>query len=235
VALDQCHDGGICDHTTGVCSNPAKADGSTCNDGNACTRSDSCQAGVCIGANAVACIPLDQCHIAGTCDPTTGACSNPTAAGGTFCNDGNACTQTDTCNSAGVCIGGNFAWSGVLQPINSDGSSIFKLGSTVPVKFDLTGLCAGMSTLNARIFLAKITDGILGSEMEAVSTAASDSGNTFRYDAASGQYIFNLSTKAISSGTAQPLSAGTWQILIKQYQGDTPVAVIGTVNISLKR
>src|SRR5262249_4550628 len=105
-ALDQCHDAGTCDPATGTCSNPSKADGVTCNDGNACTQSDTCQAGACTAANPVVCTALDQCHDAGTCDPATGTCSNPANPNGSACNDGNACTQSDTCE-AGVCTGAN--------------------------------------------------------------------------------------------------------------------------------
>src|SRR5262249_21974715 len=106
TALDQCHVAGVCDTGTGICSNPAKADGASCNDGNGCTQTDTCQAGACTGANPVVCAALDQCHVAGVCDTGTGVCSNPVKTDGTACNDGNACTQTDTC-AAGVCSGSN--------------------------------------------------------------------------------------------------------------------------------
>jgi cysteine-rich repeat protein len=106
TALDQCHVAGTCDTGTGVCSNPTKADNSSCNDGNSCTQTDTCQAGTCTGSNPVVCTALDQCHVAGTCDTGTGVCSNPTKADNSTCNDGNACTQTDTCQS-GVCTGGS--------------------------------------------------------------------------------------------------------------------------------
>jgi hypothetical protein len=208
-----------------MCSNPVKPDGAACNDGNACTQTDTCQAGTCSGTT-VQCTALDQCHAAGTCDPATGRCSNPVSVDGTACNDGNACTQTDTCR-AGVCMGVNYSWSGVLQPVNADGSSIFNLGRTISVKFKLTGLCAGNATLTAKIFLTKISDAVLGTEIEATATSAADTNNTFRYEATSDQYIYNLSTKS--------LSGGTWQIRIAQYQGNTELATIGTVNISLKK
>ncbi len=104
AALDQCHDAGVCDTATGVCSTPSKADGSACADGNACTQTDTCQAGTCTGANPVTCAALDQCHAVGTCDTTTGVCSNPSKADGSACADGNACTQSDTCQ-AGTCTG----------------------------------------------------------------------------------------------------------------------------------
>ena len=103
---DQCHNAGTCAPATGICSNPPKTNGTTCNDGNACTRTDTCQTGTCSGGNPVVCTALDQCHLAGTCTPATGTCSNPTKADGSGCNDANACTQTDTCQS-GTCAGTN--------------------------------------------------------------------------------------------------------------------------------
>ncbi|MBZ5640837.1 MAG: hypothetical protein LAO51_19030 [Acidobacteriia bacterium] len=104
--LDQCHDAGECDPRTGICSNPAMADGSGCNDGNSCTQADSCQGGACVGSNPVVCQPLDQCHDTGLCDPGAGVCSNPSKADGTACSDENACTQTDSCEG-GACLGSN--------------------------------------------------------------------------------------------------------------------------------
>jgi len=106
MALDQCHDVGTCNPTSGVCPNPNKPDGTACNDGNLCTQTDSCQSGTCVGANPIVCMPLDQCHNAGTCNQTTGMCSNPAQPNGTTCNDSNACTQTDTCQT-GICTGAN--------------------------------------------------------------------------------------------------------------------------------
>ena len=40
----------------------------------------------------------------------------------------------------------------------------------------------------------EVNNGVLGSETEATSTSAADTGNTFRYDAAGGQYIYNLAS-----------------------------------------
>src|SRR5262249_52947179 len=105
-ALDQCHDAGTCDPASGTCSTPSKPNGSACTDGDACTQSDSCQAGACVGANPVVCSALDQCHDAGTCDPASGTCSNPSKPNGSACTDGDACTQSDSCQ-AGACVGAN--------------------------------------------------------------------------------------------------------------------------------
>jgi hypothetical protein len=206
-ALDQCHVAGTCDTGTGICSNPAEADGAGCGDGNACTQTDTCQAGTCVGANPVTCSALDQCHVVGTCNPTSGVCSNPTQSDGVGCSDGNACTQTDTCQ-AGACTGSNYSWSGFLQPVNTDGSSVFKLGSTIPVKFDLTGGCAGNASLVANIYFYHLTNSS-GPVNEAVSTSAADTGTLFRYNG--GHYMFNLGTKDVTGGT--------WQLGVDLHDG----------------
>jgi hypothetical protein len=178
---------------------------------------------------------LRNCDDGNPCTDDSGffpACSHTVITA--VCDDGNACTQADAC-LGGVCTGANYAWSGVLEPMNGDGSSIFKLGSTIPVKFALTGVCAGVPDLTARIFLAKITNSVLGSEQEASSTSAADTGNTFRYDATKDQYIYNLATKASAHGGTTALSEGTWQIRIAQYDGNAELVTLGTVSISLKK
>jgi hypothetical protein len=95
-----------------------------------------------------------------------------------------------------------YSWSGVLPPVNADGSSVFKAGSTVPVKFALTGADAGNTTLAATLWVAKISNSIVGTDLEAVATNTPVStGNSFRYDPTSGQCIFNWSTKGLAAGT----------------------------------
>lgn len=118
TASDACHDVGTCNSATGVCSNPAKPDGSTCDDGNGCTQTDTCQVGTCKGGNPVVCVAQDTCHNAGACNPATGSCSNPLKPNGALCNDGNACTKTDTC-LAGVCTGAN-AMTCIAQDVCHD-------------------------------------------------------------------------------------------------------------------
>jgi hypothetical protein len=76
----------------------------TCSDSSLCTT-DSCQAGSCVGTSSVTCTASDQCHEVGTCDPSTGTCSNPVRTGG--CDDGNACTVGETCQANGNCGGGS--------------------------------------------------------------------------------------------------------------------------------
>ena len=104
MALDQCHDVGVCNPASGMCSNPNKANGTACTDSNQCTQTDSCQSGACVGAMPVVCTALDQCHNVGTCNMATGVCSNPNKPNNAACSDSNACTQTDSCQS-GSCVG----------------------------------------------------------------------------------------------------------------------------------
>src|SRR4030095_14896666 len=74
TASDQCHDVGVCETVTGICSDPPKANGSSCEDGNPCTLPDTCQTGLCQAGP-----PADfdsDAHVSGLC-------------GGDDCNDGN--------------------------------------------------------------------------------------------------------------------------------------------------
>jgi hypothetical protein len=134
------------------------------------------------------------------------------------------CTATDKAgnkDTKSFTVTVTAAWSNVLQPVNVDGSSMFKLGSTVPVKFQLTGASAGISNLSGRLYLQRVGAGATGTVLEAVSTSNATTGNLFRYDATSNQYVFNLGTKT--------LSAGTYQLRIDLGDG-----VSRTVNITLR-
>ncbi len=85
--------------TTGTADCAQAANGTPCDDGNACTQTDTCQAGACVGGNPVTCPIFDGCHQVGVCNPTSGICSNPSIS----CDDGNACTA-DGCNPAIGCV-----------------------------------------------------------------------------------------------------------------------------------
>lgn len=108
-----------------------------------------------------------------------------------------------------------YDFGGILQPINQDGTSVFKAGSTVPVKFQLKDANGAFITdAVAKIGYSKLSNNVWGDMAEAVSTSAATSGNLFRYDAKENQYIFNLNTKGLSSGTYKliiTLNDGTTQ------------------------
>jgi len=102
-AADQCNVG-TCDESNDRCGT-ARTDGLACNDANACTQTDGCQAGVCTGSNAIQCDATDPCRV-GVCDPATGLCSEVAKPTGAWCEDGNLCTTSDTCQ-LGACAGGS--------------------------------------------------------------------------------------------------------------------------------
>src|SRR5437868_14298235 len=101
---------------------------------------------------------------------------------------------------------------------------MFKYSSTIPIKFQLTGPSAGITNLVAKIYVGKMSNGVAGTQLEAVSTSAADSGNSFRYDASGAQYIFNLSTKLTN------MSQGTWQIVVELGDGVNHAMNLSTRN-----
>jgi hypothetical protein len=107
-----------------------------------------------------------------------------------------------------------YDWSAFLPPINNDGSSVFKLGSTVPVKFRLVNGSAGVAgATHFQLFVAKVSNNVVGTEIEAVTSTPSSVGNLFRYDPTGGIYIYNMGTKGV------PWSAGTYQLRVDLGDG----------------
>ena len=100
-ASDQCHDPGVCNDTTGQCSNPVKPTGTACNDSMQCTYGDACNAaGACAGTT-VACtsddLTIRECDGTATCKITP----RP----GAECDDNNPCTTGDVRRGDGTCAG----------------------------------------------------------------------------------------------------------------------------------
>jgi hypothetical protein len=109
-------------------------------------------------------------------------------------NHGNKATKT--CE-----VTVTYAWSGFLPPINAAGTrSSFKLGSTVPVKFQLTGASAGITNAVAKFSYGKV-DNTADAVNEVAYTDPPSTGNLFRYDPTSNQYIYNWGTKGLTVGT----------------------------------
>jgi hypothetical protein len=88
----------------GLAPDPA-AVGLGCDDGDPCTTGDACTVqGACAGT-PVDCSRLDGQCTRGVCNPQTGGCEAQNINEGQACDDGNPCTQTDTCQT-GACTGG---------------------------------------------------------------------------------------------------------------------------------
>src|SRR5262249_14373239 len=98
AAPDQCHAAGVPNGST--CTYAALTNGTSRNDGSACTKNHVSTAGVC-GGTSYTCNAADSCHQAGTCNGD-GTCSFANKANGTSCNVG--CSASDTCTN-GMCGG----------------------------------------------------------------------------------------------------------------------------------
>jgi hypothetical protein len=153
--------------TTGCCGTVDVAAGTACDDGNACTQTDACQAGACVGSNSVTCTALDQCHVAGTCAPATGICSNPPVVDGTTCNDGNACYSNETC-TAGVC-GGTFCASALC------GTSLAAFAGAKTTGWSFNGSASYDTTSNTAV----LTDGVTVAEAGTVIYQDAIAADTF--------------------------------------------------------
>jgi hypothetical protein len=99
---------------------------------------------------------------------------------------------------SGTCNGG--ATHSILPPINPDGTSIFKQGSTVPAKFrvcDALGNSIGTPGLVTSFKLVQIINGTGTTTVnEGVDSTTPD--NQFRWDPTDKQWIFNISTKSLA-------------------------------------
>jgi hypothetical protein len=97
--------------------------------------------------------------------------------------------------------------SGVLQPVNDTQAhnepSVFKYGSTIPVKIKVTD-CSNLvvSGLSPQIAVKKISGSTPPSGFDETisSTSGADTGTTMRYS--DGIYIYNLATKSLADATA---------------------------------
>ena len=114
-----------------------------------------------------------------------------------------------------------YRYLGILAPLKADGTSVFiKLGRTVPFKFQLQDAHNSyVTTAQARIYLAKISNNVVGQEVEAISTSQATTGNLFRYSSQDNLYIFNLSTDT--------LTTGTWQARIELDDGTSKYVNFG--------
>jgi hypothetical protein len=115
--------------------------------------------------------------------------------------------------------------AGILQPINYTGPrSLFKLGSTIPVKIKITDCSnAPVSTLKPQVSLVKQDNTPDGTVVEDVVSTVPDQGTTMRFTGATDyQYIYNLGTKN--------LTAGDYTVTIKE-----PTIAPVSATFSLKR
>jgi hypothetical protein len=120
----------------------------------------------------------------------------------TFAGDANRAGATATKTfqilySTGACLGG--PGHTILQPINADGSSVSKQGSTVPAKFrvcDANGNSVGAAGTVTSFYLVQIISGTTSNVNEVPDSTTPDT--VFRW---SGDlWIFNINTKPLAAG-----------------------------------
>ena len=77
-----------------------------CSDGDFCTLGDVCFEGSCQpGTTTVDCSDLSNTCQVGVCHSSSGTCVAKATNNGGACDDGNACTLDDKCDS-GICQSG---------------------------------------------------------------------------------------------------------------------------------
>jgi hypothetical protein len=99
----------------------------------------------------------------------------------------------------------------ILQPVNSDGTSAFKQGSTIPLKFQVcnaSGNSVGPTTAVPNVVQSFVLTGTSNGSPGLNETVVSTTPDTaFRWDSTSQQWIFNLSTKNLSSNKTYTYTA----------------------------
>ena len=115
--------------------------------------------------------------------------------------------------------------SAILPPFNSNGSSIWKYRSTVPVKVRITD-CTGAPVpglspqVGTQLWSSSNPSGGID---EPTSTSAADTGATMRYDASAGQYVYNWASSSVSDGSATYLMYVREPSSIGQAPDGTPI------------
>lgn len=124
-------------------------------------------------------------------------------ASATYAGDGNHYGSSDSKTFTilyvvgGTCYGN--AGHQILQPINADGTSVFKQGSTVPAKFrvcDANGNSIGTAGVVVSFKLVQTLNGLeyAAANEDVVSTTPDAS---FRWSSTDQQWIFNMNTKLL--------------------------------------
>ena len=114
-------------------------------------------------------------------------------------------------------------FGGFRPPINADGTSEWKAGRTIPVKFMITD-ALGSPITNGICHLSvcgPLLEAAGGGVLETAEAASADVGDTFRYDEKTGQYIYNLSTKGWAPG------AYLLEVTVEGWPGFAPTVRIG--------
>ncbi len=175
------------------CGNVDHTNGESCDDGNACTQTDTWQDCVCMGGNLVTCTASDACHLAGTCIASTGVCTNPTAPD----TDGDGtCDNTDGCPTDPLKIApGQCGCS--IPDTDSDGDGIANCIDNCPNVTGQVGSSCNDGNTNT------IND-VLNASCVCVGTAVGCTGNQLTLTLNTDGHGNQTSWDIVSTGTTTP-------------------------------
>ncbi|MDF1535774.1 MAG: PxKF domain-containing protein [bacterium] len=96
-----------------------------------------------------------------------------------------------------------YSFGGFEPPLSSESLKIFKLNRTIPVKFRVArNDGTPHDDIIARLTLQQMDNAIpIGNPIDPVASGAVHDDGVFRYDQEADQYIYNLSTKDLTTGT----------------------------------
>ncbi|HEY2902235.1 MAG TPA: HYR domain-containing protein [Polyangia bacterium] len=108
-----------------------------------------------------------------------------------------------------------------LAPIRANGSSIFKIGPPVPVRFKLTGASQNITNLVAKLVVTKISNTVQGTTVDTGDETVDDTDFTFKFRQGMQFYAYRWKSRDQTQGTFQ-------------LRADLGDGVVHQVNVSLK-
>jgi hypothetical protein len=90
-----------------------------------------------------------------------------------------------------------------LKPIRPDGSSFFRIGRPVPVRFKLTGASAGITNLVAKLYVTKVSNAVQGTAEDVSDETIDDTDFIFKYRPLLKFYAYRWKTRDQAQGTYQ--------------------------------
>ncbi len=116
-----------------------------------------------------------------------------------------------------------YVFGGWQRPLVADGSGVYKLQRTIPLRFELLDWSgAPVSTAVARLRIYPLTSDVIGTtEVDTGTTSAPTVDDRFRWDDATQSYVYSLSPR--SAG----LTVGTWELQVLLDDGTTYRVEIG--------
>jgi hypothetical protein len=88
-----------------------------------------------------------------------------------------------------------------LFPIRANGSSVFRVGRPVPVRFKLTGASAPITNLAAKLTVTKISNAVQGTVEDLSDETVEDTDFLFKYRPLLKWYAYRWKTRDQSQGT----------------------------------